>query len=170
LALDAWLNTVNTGSSAFDRTLPSPPSLLTAPLSPGESALMENFDMMPFEGEHHALLRVKALLRGRDPSAHHTPSCSGRDLHAAVCALRELPREQRKRCLGLFWVSSIPMEDAGNLTEGDVLQLLEWLEGATREGDGNALGLTTADVSMTRLALVRMLAAIHIRQHDGLTN
>lgn len=118
-----------------------------------EDALLEALDVLPPGSSNHALLRVKALMRGG--RGREGGNGSKPELHQAVEVLRQLPGRQRQQCLELVW-GALPCVDPSALSEGDVTQLLEWLEGA--EGADGENGKAVA-----RLALVRLLAASHLR-------
>lgn len=105
------------------------------------SAMKESIEAVPPGSAHHAMVRVKTLLQGKN------------DIDGAVELLRQLPRGQLQKCLGDV-LKTLPTADASRISSEAVMQLLEWLE---------AYGGGVTEMAVTRLALVRLLVATHAR-------
>jgi hypothetical protein len=145
----AWFSRAGDAARADAALAPLAELAATPDVAAALDALAPALEVAPPGAAVPALLEVRRLLAG-----------GGARLGEAVAAMRRLPPALRARCLGPVCAAA-PTADAAALTEGDVSELVAWLEDAQLEGGEGALA--EGDAAVARLALVRLLAATHMR-------
>jgi hypothetical protein len=145
----AWFSRAGDAARADAALAPLAELAATPDVAAALDALAPALEAAPPGAAVPALLEVRRLLEG-----------GGARLGEAVAAMRRLPPALRARCLGAACAAA-PTADATALAEGDVAELVAWVEDAQLEGGEGALA--EGDAAVVRLALVRLLAATHMR-------